>query len=75
MWHASQDFRFNTRLMRVDVEKEWTAIWEYGGVSPLCSLNLSIKFRRIHEKISATAEISDRKQSQHNNQSNVQSRT
>ena len=28
MWHTSQDFRFNTRLMRVDVEKEWTAIWE-----------------------------------------------
>ena len=33
MWHASQDFRFNTRLMRVDVENQWTAIWEYGGVS------------------------------------------
>ena len=32
MWHASQDFRFNTRLMRVDVENQWTAIWEYGGV-------------------------------------------
>jgi hypothetical protein len=26
MWQTSQDFRFNTRLMRVDVEKGWTAI-------------------------------------------------
>ena len=32
MWHTSQDFRFNTRLMRVDVEKGRAAIWEYGGV-------------------------------------------
>jgi hypothetical protein len=33
MWQTSQDFRFNTRLMRVDVEKERTVIWEYGGVT------------------------------------------
>ena len=33
MWQTSQDFRFNTRLMRVDVENQWTAIWEYGGVN------------------------------------------
>ena len=42
MWHTSQDFRFNTRLMRVDVEKEWTAIWEYGGGSPRCEKSQSV---------------------------------